>query len=114
MNTPRSDLVAFCGLYCAACPSFVKGKCAGCQKNDKASWCKVRTCCMQSGFSSCAQCQAHNDPLECKKFNNFIARLFGLVFRSDRAACIRQIGTQGLEGHAKIMAEQNKMTIKKS
>jgi hypothetical protein len=48
-----------------------------------------------------------------RKFNNVMARLFGLIFRSDRAACITQIKKLGLDGHAKAMAERRTQTLKR-
>ena len=106
-------LVAFCGLYCGACKAYLKEKCPGCQKNEKAGWCKVRTCCIGKAIPTCTDCTEYPNPRDCGKYDNFIARLFGLVFRSDRAACIKQIGEIGLEGHAIKMAELKMQTIKK-
>lgn len=34
--------VAYCGLYCGACQSYTKGKCPGCDANEKATWCEIR------------------------------------------------------------------------
>jgi hypothetical protein len=42
-----------------------------------------------------------------------MSRLFGLLFRSDRAACIAQIRRVGLEGHAQAMADRRAHTIKR-
>jgi hypothetical protein len=42
-----------------------------------------------------------------------MSRVFGLVFKSDRAACITQIKQIGLEGHATAMAEMGSQTIKR-
>ena len=81
------NLVAYCGLYCGACGAYRRGRCPGCHENSKATWCKVRSCCMENGHSSCADCKTPADPRECRKFNNFIAKIFGLIFRSDRRAC---------------------------
>ena len=111
--TADSALVAYCGLYCGACRSYLKGRCPGCHDNHKASWCKVRSCCREHTFASCADCTDYPDPQQCRKYNNFISRLIGLVLRSDRAACIRQINEAGLQGHADIMAAQGKHTIRK-
>jgi hypothetical protein len=105
--------VACCGLYCAACRAHLRGKCPGCQANAKASWCAVRSCCRERGIASCAECAEHGDPNECKKFNNFMSRLFGVVFRSDRAACIAQIKRVGIAGHAAIMARNKAQTIRR-
>ena len=49
-------LVAFCGLYCGACRAYLKDRCPGCHDHEKASWCKVRICCLEAGYSSCADC----------------------------------------------------------
>jgi hypothetical protein len=46
-------------------------------------------------------------------FNNWISKLFGVIFRSDRAACVRQIRGIGLEAHAADMAGKKRQTIKK-
>ena len=108
-----TELVARCGLYCGACKSFLAGKCHGCRENSKASWCKVRACCAEKHIKSCAECAEFADPRTCGKFNNFMSRLFGLVFSSDRAACIDQIRQDGLDGHAKIMADLKSHTIKR-
>ena len=43
-------LVAFCGLYCGACKAYLKERCPGCHDNEKATWCKVRTCCLENGI----------------------------------------------------------------
>lgn len=109
----NTELVARCGLYCGACKSFLAGKCKGCRENSKATWCKVRVCCGEKQINSCAECAEFADPMACKKFNNFMSRLFGLVFSSDRAACIDQIKQRGLAGHAKIMADLSSHTIKR-
>jgi hypothetical protein len=107
----NAELVAHCGLYCAACQSYLDEKCKGCHENSKATWCKVRSCCMEKQIKSCAECREFSDPRACKKFNNFMSKLFGLVFKSDRVACIAQIRRLGLEGHAKAMAETGTQTI---
>jgi len=106
-------LVAYCGLYCGACRSYLNEKCAGCHDNQKATWCKIRSCNIENGYSSCAECLQFANPMECKKFNNFVSKLFGLVFRSDRAACIAQIKEAGIQGHAGRMAELKIQSIKK-
>jgi len=88
------DLVAYCGLYCGQCRSFLKSKCPGCATNAKATWCTIRTCCIDNGFKSCADCTLM--PLaDCKKFNNFIGKTIGLLFNSDRGACVARIKEVG-------------------
>jgi len=109
----NAELVAYCGLYCGACRSYLGGKCTGCHENSKATWCKVRSCCMERQIKSCAECAEFPEPRACKKFNNFISKLFGLIFKSDRAACIAQIKQLGLDGHANAMAEMGTQSIKR-
>jgi hypothetical protein len=108
------ELVAYCGLYCGACRSYLKEKCPGCHANEKASWCKIRTCVSGKAISSCAACNEFTDPRDCGKFNNIMSKIFGLLFKSDRAACIAQIKALGLEGHAAKMAESRMQTIRAS
>ena len=100
-----SKLVAYCGLYCGACRAYIKERCPGCHENEKATWCKIRICCSENGYVSCADCKQYTNPMECKLFNNFMSKIFGFVFRSNRAACIQQIQDIGIEKHADIMAE---------
>jgi hypothetical protein len=111
--TVNPELVAFCGLYCGACRAYLQDRCPGCRKNEKAAWCKIRSCCLKNGRANCADCGQFPDPKDCKYFNNLIAKLFGLIFRSDRAACIQQIKKIGLKAHADDMASKKRQTIRK-
>jgi hypothetical protein len=104
------NLVAFCGLYCGACRSYVSGKCPGCKENVKATWCKVRTCNLENNFQSCADCTL-TELNDCKKYNAFIAKAFGFIFNSDRAACIEQIKLLGYDDFAVKMAQSKKQSI---
>jgi hypothetical protein len=116
MNTDvkiDQSLIAFCGLYCAACGSYKKGKCPGCAKNEKAGWCRIRTCCMEHNYKSCADCQTYSNPMECKVFNNFISKVFAVLFKSDRQACINMIKEKGYEGFAAYMAENRLQSIRR-
>lgn len=108
-----SELVAYCGLYCGACRAYRVGRCPGCHENAKAGWCKVRTCCTDNRWSTCAECTKHADVQECRWYNNLIARLFGLIFRSNRRACIARIKEIGLEPFAAEMAEKGVQTIRR-
>lgn len=107
------ELVAYCGLYCGACGSYRGGRCPGCRKNEKATWCTVRTCGQENRHTTCADCREFQDPNQCKKFNNLISRIFGWVFHSDRAACIVQIHALGVCGHADEMARTQRPTIRR-
>ena len=103
--------IAFCGLYCGACGAFTKGKCSGCAGNEKATWCQIRTCCMEKGYRSCADCTDITDLRDCKKYHNPIARVIGFVSRTDRNACIGYIRTNGYSDFARYMAEKGKSSM---
>lgn len=116
MKTIAADknLVAFCGLYCGACKAYLREKCPGCGENKKAGWCKVRACCLEHGFASCAECREFPDPLRCRMFNNFISKVFAVIFRSDRRACVMRIREIGPEAYAAEMADQGLQTVRRA
>ena len=66
---------------------------------------------MQEELASCADCKEFSNPNDCKKFNNMMSKLFGLILRSDRAACIEQIRNLGVQGHADDMTKRKRQTI---
>jgi hypothetical protein len=107
------ELVAYCGLFCGACRRYLGEKCAGCHENTKAGWCKVRGCCLEKKIASCADCGEFKDPRQCKKFDNAFSRLFGIIFRSDRPACIDCIKSIGIGAYASKMAESRLQSIKR-
>lgn len=112
-KTPNKNLIAYCGLYCGECKAYKIGKCPGCQKNEKASWCKVRKCCIEGGKLSCADCKVYASASECKKFNNIISKLFSLIFGSDRQACINMIKEKGYDGYAEEMSKRGAQSLKR-
>ena len=109
----NAELVAYCGLYCGACRKYMSDKCPGCRENSKATWCKIRPCCVDRDIASCADCTEFDRASDCKKFNNLIARLFSLIFRSDRQACIDLIKKKGYEEFAREMAHKQILAIRK-
>jgi hypothetical protein len=116
MKTIVSDLnlIAACGLYCGACRRYLNEKCPGCRENVKAAkWCKPRTCCLEKNYVSCADCKQYDQVMECKDYNNFSAKIFGFIFRSNRKACIDLIKAKGHEDFAAYMAEHRLQTIKR-
>ncbi|MCX6259118.1 MAG: DUF3795 domain-containing protein [Bacteroidia bacterium] len=110
--TADKNLVAYCGLYCGACGKYLMGKCSGCRDNVKATWCKVRECCIQNNHLSCADCTTI-ELKDCKKYNNFMFKLVGYILRSDRSACICRIREIGYDNFAFEMAEKKMQTIRK-
>jgi hypothetical protein len=111
--TSNPELVAYCGLYCGACGAYLKEKCPGCHQNEKATWCKVRSCCIEHKYATCAECSEYPNARDCGKFNNVMSKLIGIILRSDRSACIKQIKQLGVEGHAKNMAQNKRQTIRR-
>lgn len=109
----NESLVAYCGLYCGACKRYLADKCLGCAKNEKATWCKVRSCCKENSYRTCANCESYQEPMNCKKFNNLFSKLFGLIFGSDRRACIERIKNAGTDSFAVEMTEKKSHTMKK-
>ncbi|MBN2305078.1 MAG: DUF3795 domain-containing protein [Anaerolineae bacterium] len=114
-QTAQGDptLVAFCGLYCGACPQYKRGKCPGCAENQKAGWCKIRTCCQDNGYATCAACAQFAQVTDCKKFDNVMSRIFGFIFRSDRPANIARIKAVGVEGYADEMARHGRQSLRR-
>lgn len=110
---PDENLVAYCGLYCGVCKSYTTGKCKGCRGNTKSdSWCKVKSCCRTNTYNTCAECTSCTNSTECKKLNNFVSKIFSILFRSNRNACIRRIKEIGRQGYAEEMEKKRQMTVK--
>ena len=108
----KIHLVAYCGLYCGNCRSYKNGKCPGCAKNEKAKWCKIRTCCIENSYSSCADCKS-STANDCKMHNNFISKAFSFVFGSDRPTAVLYIKEFGPEKYVEKMTESGQMVFKK-
>ena len=108
----RSEaLVARCGLYCGACSRYLNNKCPGCEGNKKAAWCKIRTCCNENGFSTCAECDIVENVADCKKRNHPVSKLFAFVFNSDRHANITYIQQHGKQAFADVMVDIQRPSI---
>jgi len=105
------QLIAYCGLYCAACRKFTSGKCKGCKQLASPHWCKIRTCCMEKNYASCADCSLAT-PNDCKTFNNPISKVFKFIFKSDREKCIMVIREKGSVYYASNMAQSRRQAIK--
>ena len=113
MKSINSDInnIAACGLYCGACRKFLADKCPGCRQNEKATWCKIRSCCMENKFNTCAEC--HQDVENCKIFSNWIGKIFSFLFNSDRLSCIRFIKERGEGAFAEEMTKRKCQTIRR-
>ena len=96
---PEDAHIAPCGLFCTNCRAFQRKKCQGCQVSPTFFHsCPVRRCCADKGITVCADCDSFSSPRdfrECKKVNSFIAKLFALIFRSNRPAALVMLRDQG-------------------
>ncbi len=111
VNDP--ELIAYCGLYCGSCSRYKKGKCQGCKKNNKASWCKVRSCNIDSQLTNCAHCSDISIN-QCKKLNNPVGKIFEIIFGSNRLASLNYIKDNGEDLYTKKMCSLGQMSIKRA
>lgn len=94
----KEFVLAYCGLVCSQCGAFTKGKCGGCHSDKPMnSHCKVKPCVQQRNYSTCAECADFENLADCKKLNNFISKIFGFIFRSDRIGNLNRIREIGLD-----------------
>jgi len=107
-----TKLISRCGLYCGACKKYINGKCPGCNEKTNAQWCKVRTCVEENAYTTCADCTICKLE-ECKKLNNFVAKVFSIIFRSDRDAGIKMIREKGAEAFVEYLVKEKAMAIKR-
>lgn len=107
----NTELIAACGLYCGACRKYLSDKCPGCHDNEKATWCKIRTCVKGQGLHSCAECR--KNVTECPTYSNLIGKIFAFFFKSDRPACIRYIREHGEQAFAEEMTRRKCQTMKR-
>lgn len=106
------NLIAYCGLYCGSCKRYLNGKCPSCAKNTKATWCKTRTCNIGKNYKSCADCSIEN-LRDCKINDNFVAKVFGVIFNSDRIAGQEYIRKNGYEAFINLMVDTKQVAIKR-
>ncbi|HUV66015.1 MAG TPA: DUF3795 domain-containing protein [Sedimentisphaerales bacterium] len=91
-------IVAYCGLVCSECGAFRKHKCQGCH-SEKPMFrnCPVKKCAAGRNYSTCAECGDFEDLKGCGKLNNFVSKIMGFVFRTNRIGNLRRIREIGLE-----------------
>ena len=111
------NLIAYCGLYCGACPSFISGKCDGCRSNSAKSAvvykaCQVKPCCVENDFFTCADCTIYSSTKECKKYNPLLLKIASWVESSDRSKAIEMIKTKGRAEFAAFMKDKHWVCFK--
>ena len=99
MNKESKEFVlAYCGLVCSQCGAFTKGRCQGCHSEKPMNLhCKVKPCAQQRNYTTCSECTDFENLKDCKKLNNFISKIFGFVFHSDRIGNLNRIRGAGIE-----------------
>ena len=110
----HANLIASCGLFCANCGKYKRNKCPGCRENTKATWCKIRSCCMEKHIANCSFCTEFKNPRECMKYNNLISRIIEYFTSTDRSLCITFIRDQGEAKFQEIMSENNQVSLSRS
>jgi len=105
----KEFVLAYCGLVCSQCGAYLKKRCQGCHSDKPMSMnCKVKPCAQQRNYSSCAECADFRNLKECKKLNNFISKIFGFIFRSDRFGNLNRIREIGLDKFIEETQNQGK------
>ena len=91
-------VLAQCGLVCSNCGMFVKGRCQGCHSEKPMMRnCKVKKCCLDRQLSTCAECDEFVNLRECRKLHNWISRIFGFIFRTNRIGNLYRIRDVGAD-----------------
>jgi len=57
-----------CGAYCRTCPVIKENKCRGCKlgyadrtRDLSKARCKIKVCCIQRQYNSCADCETYDE-----------------------------------------------------
>lgn len=107
------NLVTMCGLYCGACPRFLKNKCKGCREKDHfPSYCDIKPCAIEHNIDTCAQCPEYSDVRLCKTFNPFLIKVGEFITGTSRARGIDMIRTSGKTAFAQYMVDNRFVSIK--
>lgn len=107
-------LVAYCGLYCGACPRYLQNKCNGCRENNHfPKHCAVKPCNIDNNYDNCAECQVLENIKHCKKFNPFLIKFGEFITGTSRKKCIEKIREYGKQEFAKYMVNNKLVSCKK-
>ena len=112
-----TNLISYCGFYCGACPKYTKQECQGC-KGDSPKCaigykvCKVRPCCLENGYNTCADCNKYASVKECKIYNPLMIRFGQFITRTNRRKGIELIKEKGASDFVRFMVDRNWVTYK--
>ena len=112
-----ANMISYCGFYCGACPKFTKGQCEGCRgDNPKCAVgykeCKVRPCCIENEYNTCADCDKYTSLKDCEIYNPFMIKFGQFITRTNRRKGIEMIKEKGEIEFVKFMADKNWVTFK--
>jgi hypothetical protein len=115
--TTNENLISYCGFYCGACPKFLKGQCKGCKGDTPGcalgyNACKVRPCCLENGYSSCADCKKYDSVRDCKDYNPLMIRFGQFITKTNRRKGIEMIKEKGIAGFLNFMIDKKWVTMK--
>lgn len=115
--TDNEQFIAYCGLYCKYCLSFKSGKCDGCRSHSAKSsvlykQCKVKPCCIENQFFTCADCTISSSVKNCKKYNPLLLRIASWIESSDRSKAIQMIQEKGQAEFTAFMESKNWVSYK--
>jgi hypothetical protein len=78
------EAIGCCGAYCGTCKAFSSGDCKGCKlgyadgtRNLSSAKCKIKICCIQKGFISCADCATYETCETIQDFHNHDGYKYG-------------------------------------
>ena len=113
----NEQFIAYCGLYCKECSLFTSGKCEGCRGNSPKcatgyKSCKVKPCCVDNGFFTCADCTIYASVKECKKYNPLLLKVASWMQSSSRSKGIEMIKEKGNAEFVAYMEDRNWVIIK--
>ena len=94
----KGFILGCCGLVCTQCGAYLKQRCQGCHSDKPMSMnCKVKPCVQEKNCNCCAECSDFENLKECTKLDNFISKIFGFIFRSNRMGNLDRIRKIGLD-----------------
>ncbi len=53
----NEKLLGKCGFYCGACPTYIKGRCKGCEEEHSPNDCFTRDCAKEKKLNFCGECK---------------------------------------------------------
>jgi hypothetical protein len=111
------NLISYCGFYCGTCPTYTGGKCEGCRGNSPLCAvgyhkCKVRPCCIENAYFSCADCEKYITVKSCKEYNPLSIKFGEYISCTSRQKSIEMIREKGVTAFIEYMVSKEWVTMK--